>query len=273
MDSQVRSRWFASLKDTLSKGSIDLGTKHLPRVTRVLTKEPEPEFQSWAERFIVIISITFVIVNSFQFIDIFSTNLNAILGFHFIRMILLLTVGVMPFMSIGKGWRKAEINITFQIIIVVVTMLVTLGAGISKGVLFSRSRKKTFFHYFSVILPFLQLIVSAIGLVSLIRLRMGGAVEAPIAMGTMLFFIVLAIGYSLVQIFNVSVRLYTGVTPETSLVSKHSTNSKEGKKQSVPLPLVNPINEILEPQQDSQDSQDSQERSVTQPNTIVNPVD
>jgi hypothetical protein len=209
MDSQVKSRWFSALKDTLEKRSIDLGTRHLPDVTRLLTKNPVPEFQSWSERFIVIISIVFVIVHTFQFVDIFSSNLKMILVWHFIRILIFLIIIVMPFISIGQGWRKVNINITFQIVIVVLTMVITLGAGISKIILISRSHKKTIFHYLSVIFSFVQLIISGIGLISLIMLSIGGAIDAPIAMGTMLFFMVFGIGYSLLQIYNSFIQLYS----------------------------------------------------------------
>jgi tryptophan-rich sensory protein len=214
-----------------------------PNLVEYMNKPEEPGFQVWAERFVIVITVVFILMGSFQFIDIYSPNLKLIMIFHFVRIFMILGLLGTTFLSIHKGWRTVKINITFQIVVMIIALLISLGAGISKAILFSRVKKKTLWRYASVIFPFLLILVSIYEIISLfISSSSSGLTERPISMFALIFSLLVSFGMSIMQLYNAYYELKTNKKSETDFVSSQDVaadNKKDLTKE--PNTIINPV--------------------------------
>jgi len=202
-----------SFRDTLRQRAIyeahSNGMQYLPNETRIasdiLTIDPTTDpraipFKPWGIFFAYFILIVYLIIHFLQYYDIFGPDTKVKLGLNVIRLFVYIGVFIITFLSVTKGWRTVEINITFQIVVVVITFLSSLAACISRAVVLSQKEQKGVVDYLNVILPFLLWGVSIIGLVSLLRRRYNGILIGEVGMLWLCVTVFLSIFITLINI-------------------------------------------------------------------------
>jgi hypothetical protein len=242
-DLRLRLRHIKNLLQTADfrKMAEDQGKIHAPRLTEYMTKPEEPGFQIWAERFIILITVVFILIDGLQFIDIFSPNLKLIMIFHFVRIFIIVGVLITAFISIDKGWRTGNISIIFQLVVMVVTLLISIGAAISKAILLSRTQNKTMSRYFSVIFPFVQILISIYGIIVMFTEYMSGITHAPISMITLILLLFISFGMSIIQLYNVYYQLQTNKKSATDFVNAGDTSETDSNQ---PNTIINPVDQL-----------------------------
>ena len=104
------------------KRARETGETIAPRLTKVLTKDPNPEYQVWGVIFAYAILIVYIFVDLLQFVDIFSNNHQFLWMISAFRLLIYILAGAAAIVSIYNGWRTVEVSIMLQ--------LFALGVGV-----------------------------------------------------------------------------------------------------------------------------------------------
>jgi hypothetical protein len=202
------------LKQRILFSTHSTGMKQFPYQTRflsdILTIDPRVDprsraFEPWGLFFAYAILITFLILNLSQFIDIFSKNTKLVMWLNIVRLVIYLAIFWITLTSVIKGWRTVEINITFQVVIVCLSVVSSLAAIISRFVLFiQKKEQKGFLDYSNIVIPIIVLIISVIGMISLIRRWSNGILIGEVSMlficASVLFSVLMVI-FKMIQTF------------------------------------------------------------------------
>ena len=227
------------LKQRILFSTHSTGMEHFPDETRllsdILTIDPKVDprsrsFEPWGVFFAYTILITFLILNLSQFIDIFSKNAKLVMWLTVLRLVIYLVIFWITLVSVIKGWRTVEINITFQIVIVCVSVLSSLAAIISRLVLFiQKKEQKGFLDYANIVIPIIVLIISGIGAVSLIKRWNNGILIGEVSMLFICFsvcFSVLMVIFRIIQTFMAWT--VSNLEPKASTVSDLEPKASTG---------------------------------------------
>jgi hypothetical protein len=162
-----------NVKSKTKQRAISIGKVLAPRFTEMMTRKESKELEAWGPRFAYMVIIAYVLMDLMQFVYIFSENKKLLVAVSTIRLLMLIGVFLTTGYSVIKGWRSVTINIWFQIVMLVLTILITIAAAISMVVKLHKRKEKSVMDYVRVLFPFIQMIMAIWGLISLIRVYLG----------------------------------------------------------------------------------------------------